>query len=500
MAGICSSDGSGRFARRKHTLETVLIVIVGFALFWSIPLEGRSTLASTDTDQLLVFQQGGVTPVEKAFLAHRLPEIRKLADEMGVSVHLVDVRTGAPKEIAVTPLILYQNHRGRSIYQGRTTTADRIRNFIRTSRFIPQGKAPDPRVHIPVWEMERARIWAPLKITRLNGSVPQTYNHTTFVSEATGSIIEGFENFRLKERIDLGRADRGFYMDFHPYLAGDGKFYLSLALFSQFNCKKPVFMTKVHGSWRHRHAVFRRGAAVLEATVSEIIRDPRSGDSFDPVAASTPKCTWEEIGFPLPPAPVKKEVPHLSATDIPRQWTYAKPGPADPPLIQFRFPAPLDGYAGEVKTASGEFDLPASHKLDDAGGFIEVDTRSAITMGNALLDEAIRGSMMLDAKNYPTATFKIENIDSSGRQIAFDRLLPASISGTFTLKGKSIPLTCPGEFELIIGEDETLRMLIRTAFSIDLRIFNIEEADGPAPARHTLLFDVNLLLKERKEG
>jgi hypothetical protein len=42
--------------------------------------------------------------------------------------------------------------------------------------------------------------------------------------------------------------------------------------------------------------------------------------------------------------------------------------------------------------------------------------------------------------------------------------------------------------------------LIRSAFKIDLRIFGIEEADGPAPARYTLLFDVNFLLKERKKG
>ena len=40
--------------------------------------------------------------------------------------------------------MVYQNHRGRSVYQGRTTTPERIRNFIRTSRFVPPGKRAEP--------------------------------------------------------------------------------------------------------------------------------------------------------------------------------------------------------------------------------------------------------------------------------------------------------------------------------------------------------------------
>ncbi len=487
--------------RRKHThcLSVIIFLVIG--LLWGFPLLiSRNARAATEEDQLLVFQQGGASPVDRTFLEDQLPKIRNLAEMMGVSVHLIDARKGAPKAITVTPLIVYQNHRGRSIYQGRTTTPDRIRNFIRTSRFIPQGDALNRREHIPVWEIERARIWAPIKITHLTGSIPQNYNHEVFVSEATAGIAAGFEKFHFLDRIDLGRADRGFYMDFYPYRSEDGILYLSLALFSQFNCKEPVFVKKVQGPWRDRNGVFNQGAAALEAAVFQVIRDPHSGDSFDPVPENIPNRTWEEIGFPLPPAPEKKEVQPLALAEIPRHWTYEKPGSMDPPLIQFRFPPPLDSYAGEVKTASGEFNLPGSHRLDDARGFIEIDTRSAITMGNEVLDEVIRGSMILDAKNYPKASYVITSIDSSGQRIAFDRLFPASISGIFTLKGKSMPLTCPAEFELVIGEEDMPRLLIRTAFRIDLRIFNIEEADGPAPARHTLLFDVNFLLKERKTG
>jgi len=65
------------------------------------------------------------------------------------------------------------------------------------------------------------------------------------------------------------------------------------------------------------------------------------------------------------------------------------------------------------------------------------------------------------------------------------------------LKGKKIALNAKMEFEPVIGEDRKPRLLIRGAFKIDLRVFNIEGADGPAPARHMLLFDLNFILKER---
>ncbi len=38
------------------------------------------------------------------------------------------------------------------------------------------------------------------------------------------------------------------------------------------------------------------------------------------------------------------------------------------------------------------------------------------------------------------------------------------------------------------------QLLMNGSFSIDLRTFKIEGADGPAPANHTLEFDVNFAL------
>ena len=167
-------------------------------------------------------------------------------------------------------------------------------------------------------------------------------------------------------------------------------------------------------------------------------------------------------------------------------------------MIQFRFPAPLDNYAGEVKSAKGEFFLAKNLKLDSAEGFTEIDTRTAITMGDPLLDEAIQGSMLLSTKNFPTARFDVEKITGDGFPLAYGRLSPATVNGIFSMKGKKTALSAKMEFEPVIGEDAKPRLLIRGAFKIDLRVFNIEGADGPAPARHMLLFDLNFILKERQ--
>jgi polyisoprenoid-binding protein YceI len=400
-------------------------------------------------------------------------------------------------EVAVTPLLVYQNHRGRSIYQGRTTTPARIRNFIRTSRFVPQGEELNRRKNIPIWSQGRSRVWAPLKVAAVTGTQPQNYRNDTFIAEALENIKKGFGKFKVQKTAELGRADRGFYMDFYPWLAQDGTLFISLALFSQFDCKKPVFTAKITGPWQKRAELFRQAAALMEDKVAQITADPESGDSFDPVDNRVPQKKWEQIGFALPPAPVAKTAqPDVSAA-VPLKWVLAAPGPDDPPMILFRFPAPLDNYAGEVKSGRGEVTLPEDRRVEGTRGFVEIDTRTAITMGDPRLDEAIQGSMMLYTKKFSAAAFKIEKVTGDGQPLAYGRLSPAAVEGTFELKGKRIPLTSVTEIEPILGEDGKPRLLIHGNFKIDLRTFEIEGADGPAPARDTLLFDLNFILQEK---
>ncbi len=479
-----------KFGTTARLLMTVILVI-----FLLLPENARS---ASETEQLIVFVQPDVSPVSKTFRQRRLPLIEKLAQNMGLDLRVINAGNGSPSTVRITPLIVYQNHRGRSIYQGRTTTSERIRNFIRTSRFVSQGEAPNRRENIPIWHEGRSRIWAPLKVAAVTGISPKDYNHDIFVTQALENIEKGFDKFQVQKSVDLGRADRGFYMDFNPWLSKDGTLYLTLVLFSQFDCKVPIFQKKLIGPWQEYRNLFQQAGTVMENTVARIIKDPDSGDSFVPVGENTPQKNWKSIGLPLPPAPKGKTAALNVSAEIPQHWILAASGPDDPPMIQFRFPAPLDNYAGEVKSAKGEFSLSEDLKQDSAEGQIEIDTRTAITMGDPLLDEAIQGSMLLSTKKFPTARFVVEKITGDGMPLVYGRLSPGAVNGTFTLKGKNVPLNAKMEFEPVIGEDGKPRLLIRGAFKIDLRVFNIEGADGPAPARHMLLLDLNFILKERQ--
>jgi polyisoprenoid-binding protein YceI len=402
---------------------------------------------------------------------------------------------GAPEEITLTPLLVYQNYRGRSVYQGRTNTPKRIQNFIRTSRHIPQGKAVNRREQIPVWQNGRTRTWAPLKVAAVTGTPPENYDHDVFVREAIKHLNKGFDKFRMQQAVDLDRADRGFYMDFYPWLSKDGTLFLTVAVFSQFYCHAPVFQEKIIGPWKDRQKLFRKAGAQAEQTVARIINNPQSGDSFNPIKENVAEISWQELGFALPPVPQTKAATTSYQLAPPHEWVLTPSGPADPPMIQFRFPAPLDNYAGEVTSGKGEFIFPANLHTNGAKGFIEVDTGSSITMGDPVLDEAIRGSIMLNTKTHPTSKFVIESVGSENRPIAFGQQTAAQIQGLFTLKGKTVPLTSMAEIEPVIADNGKPNLLIRSTFKIDLRTFQIEGADGPAPARHTLLFDANFKLK-----
>lgn len=93
-------------------------------------------------------------------------------------------------------------------------------------------------------------------------------------------------------------------MDFYPWLSQDGTLYLSLSLFSQFHCKKPVYELKdtpITGPWKKRNKLFKRAAILLERAVANTIKNPIGGDGFNPISSSVPMVSWESLELKLPP-------------------------------------------------------------------------------------------------------------------------------------------------------------------------------------------------------
>jgi polyisoprenoid-binding protein YceI len=161
------------------------------------------------------------------------------------------------------------------------------------------------------------------------------------------------------------------------------------------------------------------------------------------------------------------------------------------PMVLFRFPAPLDNYTGVVGRVSGKIQLPEDRRLEGTRGFVTVDPVS-ITMGVADLDEVLQGSMFLYTRKHPTAGFTVDTVTADGRPLAYGRMTTAGVSGTFALKGKKMPLSLPMELEPVVDRDGSPMLLARGRFRIDLRNYDIEGAEGPAPARFTVQIDLNL--------
>jgi hypothetical protein len=74
------------------------------------------------------------------------------------------------------------------------------------------------------------------------------------------------------------------------------------------------------------------------------------------------------------------------------------------------------------------------------------------------------------------------------------------LDGSFVLKGVAIPLSLVADVEPVIGGNGQIQLVVRAAFEIDLRRFAIEGADGPAPQRDTVRFDLNLVFKSAGQG
>ena len=236
----------------------LFLCVLLFATIWVLPSWGES-------ESLIVFVQPGASAVDKEFQNIMLPKIRRLAQQLNLTLHVIAADKGAPQQVTITPLIVFQNHLGRAIYQGRTTTLSRIESFVRTSRFVAQSSERFPREKVPVWTVGRTRIVAPVKVTPLKGALPGGFDQERFEAKARKAMSRGFSHFRFLDKTQVDRTERTFYMDLYPWLSTDGTLHVSVALFSQFHCKKPVFIPDIpfSGLWTESERIFVQAATAL---------------------------------------------------------------------------------------------------------------------------------------------------------------------------------------------------------------------------------------------
>ncbi len=445
---------------------------------------------------LVVFLPSEAAAFVDEFLDKDLSALRQIAKELDVPLVTRGTRRGAPAEVSIAPLIVYQNHLGRSIYQGRYRTLDRVKTFVRSARYRPQPDAALSRESVPAWKAGRATIVAPLKIARVTGTPPADYNHDAFEREALQAIYRAFGRFRPAGQVELGRGDRQFYMDFYPWRSESGELYLSIRLFSQFHCHTPIYNhddKPLVGPWEERERLFREAALALETAVVSSMNASPDGDAFVPVASTSAEVSWDEIGLALPPTPANAPEVRRDIT-LPRQWV-ATAAPEDaPPLIRFHFAAPVDNYAGEVRAVDGWLTLGDGLTLRGARGEFTADP-ATVTMGDPDLDKALQGGTYLNVAAHPTSTFRIGRIAADGGPIGWGELRNAEISGEFEMKGVKTPLSALASFEPVIVGNGEVRLRMDASFQISTQPFGLTGPDGPEPAVSTMLFEATYWFK-----
>ena len=460
--------------------------------------------------QLVVVVQSGASPLADRFARQTLPRLRQLADEASVPLVVHDVAEvgQTPRGVEITPLIVFQNHRGRSIYQGRYETLDRVNNFIRTARYLPQGDDPLVREGLPVWEVGGgaggAIIAAPIKITetRTAGGGAVRFSGE-LQNEIERAIGEAEARFVWRERVELGRDDRLFYVDFYPYLDTAGQaedatsMYLGMALFSQFHCHEPIWTLdggELRGTWGEAPQLFAEGFRRAAAEVARQLAESELGDGFDVVPAGVTRVEWEAAGLPLPAAPADADPAATADAELAEAWVIDQDVQADRPAVQFAFAAPLDGYAGEVLDVDGE--LMLGQGLTLAGMQIEVRADPAtVTMGEVDLDAAIHGSM-LEVEQHPEARFVVESVASEFERPAFGQVAAATLHGAFSMKGHTIPLSVPVSLEAILGSDGRPRLMLDGRWEVRLlEPFGIDGPPGEPPVNDTLIYRCHLVFE-----
>ncbi|MEM9915238.1 MAG: YceI family protein [Planctomycetota bacterium] len=480
----------------------------GFVSAWVLASLSLSAWAESETassapaEQLIVFVQPEASALAERFSNEQLPQLEQLAADSGVAFTVIDVSQaeGVPEGVGITPLVAFQNHRGRSIYQGRYATLDRVRNFIRTSRFLPQGEEKLVKEDIPVWDLGSAAVATPIKVTDVvyeNDTLAEAIKPTEAAWMIGPKSTPSDPRFVWAERVELGRSDRLFYTDYYPYLAADGTLYVSLALFSQFHCHEPVFTLmdgSLNGPVADAAEVFARGQAIFADEIARQLAESELGDGFDVVPSDTPTVSWEALGLPLPPKPEGASAEALANVQLAREWTIDEAAQDRRPAVQFTFPAPLDAYSGEASSVSGSLTLGEGLSIQGMRGKFVADPAS-VTMGEPDLDAAIHASM-LEVADYPESFFEIERVETEFAQPAFGTVAAAVLHGQFTMKGQTIPLSVPVSLEAFLGDDGEPRLSIDGRWEVRLLDpFGIDGPPGDAPANDTLIYTCHLVFE-----
>jgi len=339
---------------------------------------------------------------------------------------------------------------------------------------------------------------AKLKITPLDGTLPNNFTQEAFSKKARKEILKGFDLFEISSKSTIRKTDRTFYLNFYPYLGSNDSLYISMEIFSMFNCVDPIYIQfdqPIKGTFKKSAKVFQQAAKYLEEEVTRQIANTAKGDAYEFVSESIVTKTWSSLNLDLPAKPAGAKIVDADAYQLSTNWKVNGPIDESTPVIQFAFLAPVDHYAGEVRTLEGGMNLAADKGFKGASGKFNA-VMTSFTMGDEQLDEYVLEYFKID--QFPQASFTFEKITEEDGPIEFGKTSKIGMIGNFNFLGISETINTTAQIEPIITEDNQVRLQVYTSFRIRLKErYGIEGPDGPDPAKDTVVFYLNFLMEKK---
>lgn len=445
-------------------------------------------------EQIIIFYGDESDYTQKNFNAITYVELEKFAKENNFEIIQRYAKDGLPNEITTTPQIVFQNKFGRSLYVGRYSEVERIKNFIRTSRVFPQKPHDKTLQKVMVKKDGRSSVLTPITIHSIAGIIPGT-NFETFKKDALTAIDKGMEHFQFYPSYESHTTDRQFSVEIFPYVSAQRELILSIEIYSQFSCVKPIFKRMedaVKGPFAESDQLFKSIGSMIEQEVEKQIVTNTVGDDFNTVTTME-AVSWESIGLSVPSI----ETSNAPTLNIPNKWEYEGPVDQVKPSVQFNFPTPLDNYAGVVQSISGSLIHSDDLSFQNIDMQFEADM-SSLTMFNDDFDAEVK-RREIRVKKFPYATAQLVQVMHETTPLQIGVLKQIHAEGFLTLMEIEVPIDVKMQLEVIVNENGELRLIAEGTFELTLNDnFGILGPEGPFPQNDTLIFTFNIKLKPKR--
>lgn len=476
--------------------KPVISLLYSSALLSIGSLSSPSSIHADPYAGVILIQPDGESKELSQISGDYSSNLKAIAAGMGFEFSTLNTTDGLPLEITSTPAIIFQNERGRSIFQGRYADLGKVRHFLTTSRSIPQGDELLTYENAFVKELARTKIAANIKITNVEGEKLAEGEIEQFRDLAFQGIANALEDFEQQSTVSLQRTDRVFYFDFYPYRDENNQLFLGSALYSLFNCHVPAATytsDPIAGSFDSVDQVFKETAKRLVNDLENVRLNSEIGDAFEPVGSKVAEVSWQSLGFELPENTSGQDYQNLDV-DFPMMSFVLDHENTYEGAVQFLFPAPLDRYQGTAMPSIAKLNLD-----QEISGSITVPVET-VTLGEDDLDSHVKRNL-LRISSIKESTFTLNDFELLPDSFEFGKPVQTFANGTFKLKGIDQPLRVLVEFTpILVGDadklEENSRLLVTASWEIRLQEpFGIVGPDGPAPQNDTVKFLANLTLK-----